>query len=117
MMPKPIPIPAAHPADLLAEVFALRPEVERILRGDSRHPDTVSVDDKVQIVLLNVTRHLSDYQPHADGMRPWVSRIAQNVQRDSARSVRRQRRALGNFVLVGLPVRGEDVVKNRVDSA
>lgn len=95
MMPKPLPTPAVHRADLLAEVLALRPEVERILRGDARHSETGGVDDKMQIVLLNVTRHLGDYQPHADGMRPWLSRIAQNVQRDAARSVRRRRHAFG----------------------
>lgn len=95
MMPKPLPTPEVHRADLLVEVLALRPEVERILRGDSRHADTGSVDDKMQIVLLNVTRHLGDYQPHADGMRPWLSRIAQNVQRDAARGARRGRRIFG----------------------
>lgn len=60
MMPKPLPTPKVHRADLLAEVFALRPEVERILRGDARPTETRSVDDKMQIVLLEVTRHLGD---------------------------------------------------------
>jgi RNA polymerase sigma factor (sigma-70 family) len=95
MMPKPLPIPSVDHADLLAEVLALRPEVERILRGDSRHPDAESLEDKTQIVLLKVTRHLGDYQQHADGMRPWLSRIAKNVQRDAARSAWRRRHFFG----------------------
>jgi DNA-directed RNA polymerase specialized sigma24 family protein len=109
MMPKPMPTPAVHQADLLAEVLALRPEVERILQRDSRANDSACIEDQMQVVLLNVTRHLNDYQAHVDGMRPWVSRIAQNVQRDNARSERQRRRAFG-LVCVEV-VKADGVVK------
>ncbi len=64
MIPNLMPNPQAPtPDELLAEVLTFRPEIERILAGD-RRSDPAALDDRVQIVLLNVARHLNSYQPH-----------------------------------------------------
>lgn len=83
-------------ADLMAEVLALRPEIERILASDGRHRDPSSIEDNVQTVLLHIWRHLDNYEPHADGMTPWVSRIAYNAKLDSHRAKKRQLAAFGH---------------------
>ncbi|MBK9266634.1 MAG: sigma-70 family RNA polymerase sigma factor [Polyangiaceae bacterium] len=83
------------PPALLFEVLALRPEIERILAEEPGLRSAPCMHDKVQLVLLKIWRHLDTYEPHTDGMRPWVSRIAQNVKLDAARAKTRRLAAFG----------------------
>ena len=76
MMPKPMLTEPLATTYLLAEVLALRPEIERILADEPGGRNASCIEDKVQIVLFNVAKHLATYEPHAEGMRPWVWRIS-----------------------------------------
>jgi len=87
--------PAVSPTDLLAEVLALRPEIDRILTDESGCHNASCIEDKVQTVLLKVAQHLDTYEPHPEGPRPWVSRIAHNVKLDARRAKRRHIAAFG----------------------
>lgn len=95
MMPKPMPTEPIAPNDLLTEVLALRPEIERILADEAGGRNASCIEDKVQIVLFNVAKHLATYEPHAEGMRPWVSRIAYHVKLDARRAKKRRIAAFG----------------------
>ncbi len=76
MTPKLMLPSKVKPAALLAEVLALRPEIERVLADQPGCTNASSIEDRVQIVLLNIVRHLDTYEPHVDGARPWVARIS-----------------------------------------
>jgi RNA polymerase sigma factor (sigma-70 family) len=92
-VPKP-PYPPIPP-DLLAELLALRPFIEHILCDGSRDPhERAAAKDHVQTVLRKAVQHLPTYQPHEEGMRPWVSRIARNEKIDVCRSEQRHHDAL-----------------------
>jgi RNA polymerase sigma factor (sigma-70 family) len=95
MTPKPMLTSEVTPAELLAEVLALRPEIERILSDQPGCSNASSIEDRVQIVLLNIVRHLDTYEPHPDGPRPWVWRIARNVNFDARRARKSQIAAFG----------------------
>jgi DNA-directed RNA polymerase specialized sigma24 family protein len=90
-----MPIQPVAATDLLAEVLALRPEIERILVDEPGCRNASCIEDKVQIVLFNIWRHIETYQPHADGPLPWVSRIAYHVKLDARRAKRRRIAAFG----------------------
>ncbi len=87
---------AVTPDELLAEVLALRPEIERILADEPGPYNAACIADKMQTVLLNICRHLDTYEPHAEGPRPWVARIAENVKRDAQRARKRHVAAFGH---------------------
>ena len=96
MTPNTMLAPKVTPTELLAEVLLLRPEIERILADHPGCCNASSIEDRVQIVLLNVVRHLDTYEPHVDGPRPWVWRIAHNVKIDARRSRKRQIVGIGH---------------------
>lgn len=78
------------PPEFLAELLALRPYIEHILCDGSRDPCVRAVaKDHVQTVIRKVLQNFPSYQPHEDGLRPWVARIAHNEKIDVQRSLQR----------------------------
>ena len=97
MTPKPmITNGPMFPAPLLAEVLALRPDIERVLADEPGQRNTPCMEDKVQAVLVKVTRHIATYQKHEQGMMPWIACIARNVKRDGLRAKKRRIAAFGH---------------------
>ncbi len=93
--PKP-PNPPVPP-DLLADLLALRPYIEHILCDGSRDPHVrAAAKDSVQTVLRKAVQHLRAYEPHEDGLRPWVTRIARNEKIDVFRSDQRRDDTFGH---------------------
>jgi len=96
-MPPPKQVDSAAPRDLVAELLALQPYVEHILCDGSREPhERAAAKDRVQTVLRKAIQHLPSYQPHKEGLRPWVTRIARNEKIDVHRSDRRRADAFGH---------------------
>lgn len=94
--PKP-PCPPIPP-ELLAELIALRPYIEHILCDGSHDPRVrAAVKDSVQTVLRKAVQHLPSYEPHEDGLRPWVTRIARNEKIDVFRSEQRHEDTFGHL--------------------
>lgn len=78
------------PHDLVAELLALQPYVEHILCDGSREPHArAAAKDRVQTVLRKALQHLPSYEPHKEGLRPWLTRITRNEKVDGLRSSRR----------------------------
>lgn len=93
--PKP-PKPPISP-HMLAELIALRPYIEHILCDGSRDPCVrAAVNDSVQTVLRKAIQHLPTYEPHENGLRPWVARIAYNEKIDAFRREQRQEETFGH---------------------
>jgi RNA polymerase sigma factor (sigma-70 family) len=81
--------PAVAP-ELVAELLALQPYVEHILCDGSREPHLrAAAKDRVQTVLRKALQHLPSYQPHKEGLRPWLTRITRNERVDGLRSSQR----------------------------
>jgi len=96
-MPPPKPPNPPLPPDLLAELLSLRPYIEHILCDGSREPHVrAAAKDSVQTVLRKVIQHLPTYQPHEEGLRPWVTRIARNEKVDVFRSHQRRDDTFGH---------------------
>jgi len=96
-MPTPTQGKPAEPRDLVAELLALQPYVEHILCDGSREPhERAAAKDRVQTVLRKAIQHLPSYQPHKEGLRPWVTRIARNEKVDAHRSSRRRDDTFGH---------------------
>ncbi|MRG97820.1 RNA polymerase sigma factor [Polyangium spumosum] len=74
---------------LWAELLAVRPELARFVRRGRRGP---KADDRVQEVMTRAFARLPSYVPHEDGVRPWAFGIAKNVERETRRAERRERR-------------------------
>ncbi len=86
------------PAHLLAELLELRPDIERILADEPRSSRRFCpiLEDKVQTVLLRVLNHLPNYQPHEDGLKPWITRITLNLKLDAHRNNQRRVETFGH---------------------
>ncbi|MDC0746147.1 RNA polymerase sigma factor [Polyangium mundeleinium] len=87
--------PSRSPApflDRLAELLGLRPEIQRIVMSDDDAYTRDSAEDQVQRVYDKAYRHLPDYEPHPDGMKPWLLTITRNVMSDAHRETQRHER-------------------------
>ncbi|MDC3961554.1 RNA polymerase sigma factor [Polyangium jinanense] len=51
-----------------------------------------SAEDQVQRVYDKAYRHLPNYEPHPDGMKPWLLTITRNVMSDAHRDTQRHER-------------------------
>lgn len=84
------PLNSPEPRDLVAELLALQPYVEHLLCDGSREPQArAAAKDHVQTVLRKAIQHLPSYQPHKEGLRPWLTRITRNAKVDEYRNSRR----------------------------
>ncbi len=96
-MPPPKPPNPPIPPEFLAELIALRPYIEHILCDGSHDPHVrAAVKDSVQTVLRKAVQHLPTFEPHEDGLRPWVARIAHNEKIDAFRREQRHEETFGH---------------------
>ncbi|TKC93703.1 RNA polymerase sigma factor [Polyangium fumosum] len=85
--PPPVPF-----LDRLAELLELRPEIRRVVMSDDDAYTRDSAEDQVQRVFDKAYRHLPSYEPHPDGMKPWLLTITRNVMSDAHRDTKRHER-------------------------
>ena len=86
------PRPPVPFLDRLAELLELCPEIRRIVMSDDDAYTRDSAEDQVQRVYDKAYRHLPSYEPHPDGMKPWLVTITRNVMSDAHRDTKRHER-------------------------
>ncbi|MDI1444696.1 sigma-70 family RNA polymerase sigma factor [Polyangium sp. 6x1] len=83
--------PSAPFLDRLAELLGYHPEISRIVMSDEAYTRD-SAEDQIQRVFHKAYRRLPDYEPHPDGMKPWLMTITRNVMSDAHRDTQRHER-------------------------